>query len=441
MAGRATPGPQFTKKRRARQFAAYLIAARMNVGLSKPAQSREVRRRAPNYSIIAAMIRSNTPKLAWLALILLLGMPSTQALQVTGLYSERIAVTNESDGERNRAYREALESVILKVTGQRRWLDDALVRQALNNAQRYVEAISYSSETVPLDNPRPEPAEPEPNADADDPGAADEETAPPAPTTREQRYINVQFARSLIDEMLAGADIPVWDSNRPSVLVWMVLQNAAGERRMLSADSNPEIMALLRQFAARRGLPIIFPLLDFADRQNLSEDAVWSLEEDSIRAASQRYGADSVLAARVHFTASGELVGLWQFIFQDQVQTFDGFDTDLQDYLYGPLDRITTELADYFAITPEARNRQSIRLRIDGIDDLAAYAALIDYVDNLALVEAVVPVALDGTRIDLRLDLVGNAQQLYDLIALDRDLLPISAAVSEVDTRHYRWTR
>ena len=226
------------------------------------------------------------------------------------------------------------------------------------------------------------------------------------------------------------------------VLVWMVMQNSAGEREMLTGESNPEIIALMREFAQRRGLPIIFPVLDFADRRNLNENQVWNLEQDAIRAASERYGADSILSARLHFTAGGELVGLWQFIFQDQVQVFDGFDTDLQNYLHGPLDRITTELASYFAISPETMTAQQASLRIDGVGDLRAYSALVNYVQGLGLVESVTTVALDGSRLDLRLNLRGNPQQLSELIALDRDLLPVNSSTDETgDFLHYRWTR
>lgn len=408
----------------------------------------------PIYSIIAAMSRSSLYRSLVLALLLIALAPLASALQVNGLYSERVAVANESPAERTRAIREALESVILKVTGNTTWLSDPGVAQAINDAQRYVQAISYSSETVlqePASQADPQTA---PDSDAQAPASnnqapvsngqtpASDAQLPARPMTREQRYITVQFAKSLIDQILGNADIPVWESNRPSVLVWMVLQNAAGERLMLTADSNPAIMALLRDFANRRGLPIIFPLLDFADRLNLSEDEVWALDEEAIRAASARYGADSVLTARVHFTASGELVGLWQFIFQDQVQTFDGFASELQDYLFEPLDRITAQLAAYFAITPQERTLRSVNLRIDGIDDLAAYAELINYVDGLSVVESAVPTALDGTRIELRLSVIGGVQQLNEVIALDRDLLPVNdPREAEGDILRYRWTR
>lgn len=385
-------------------------------------------------------------------LLLALGwFAGISALPVTGLYTERVAVANESDSERNRAFQEALEAVILKVTGTQNWSSNPAVNDAIRNAQRYVEAISYSSETVAIEPGELEVAateEAEDSAAQEEVSTSDADSTPPAapvapqPTTREQRFISVEFAPSLINQLLTSAGIPVWDSNRPSVLVWMVMQNSAGEREMLTGESNPEIIALMREFAQRRGLPIIFPVLDFADRRNLNENQVWNLEQDAIRAASERYGADSILSARLHFTAGGELVGLWQFIFQDQVQVFDGFDTDLQNYLHGPLDRITTELASYFAISPETMTAQQASLRIDGVGDLRAYSALVNYVQGLGLVESVTTVALDGSRLDLRLNLRGNPQQLSELIALDRDLLPVNSSTDETgDFLHYRWTR
>ena len=380
-----------------------------------------------------------SPLLLCLAILTGLSFQVSLALPVTGLYSQNVAVANESDAERDRAFRDALAAVILKVTGEARWLAHPVVANALANAQSYVEAIAYSSEIIPI-----EPAAEEELA-VEKETAADEilELEPVSvPTSYEQRYVEVDFAASLIDQLLTDAEIPVWDSNRPSVLVWMALQNAAGERSLLTSDINQEIIDSIQNFAQLRGLPVIFPVLDFEDRRNLNEDLVWALDEESIRRASERYAADSVLTGRLHFTDSGELVGLWQFIFQDRAEVFDGFDTELEDYLYAPLDKITNQLASYFAIVPEAANTEFVRLQVEGVGDLQDYSALIAYVSNLGLVESVLPAALDGERLDLQLGLVGSAGQLFELIALDRDLLPIQSSQTGLEpVLHYRWTR
>ena len=81
-----------------------------------------------------------------LGLALLFASATIQALTVTGLYSEQVAVANESDAERSRAFKEALQAVILRVTGEPRWLDHPTITAAVENAQSYVEAIGYFSE-------------------------------------------------------------------------------------------------------------------------------------------------------------------------------------------------------------------------------------------------------------------------------------------------------
>jgi len=385
----------------------------------------------------------NRPKHRWLLCLLLLGVAgsplSINALQVSGLYSERIAVANESDAERNRAFRHALSAVILKVTGERRWLEHPAVEQALDNAQSYIEAIAYSSEEIAI----PQRAAATQDT-APDPDAIEEEpnNASLLPRTIERRYVEVDFSSRLINELLTNANIPVWDSNRPSVLVWMALQDANGNRTLLTSDINQEIIDSIQTFATERGLPVIFPVLDFDDRRNLSEDLVWALDEAAIRRASERYDADSVLTGRLHFTASGELVGLWQFLFGTRVDVFDGFATELEEYLHTPLDRVTSQLASYFAIVPEALSSATVRLTVEGVSDLEDYSALIAYVGNLGLVESVFPAAIDGEQLELELALVGGAEQLFELIALDRDLLPIqSSQTGSQPVLHYRWTR
>lgn len=384
------------------------------------------------YSIIPPMIAQlkqiSLYSLMLLTLLLISWQPSV-ALQVSGLYSQQIPVTNDGEAERNRAFREALAAVVVKVSGDPRWLENPAIERAIAQAQNYVEATTYISELIQL------PLE-DNTASAD----TDEEQF----YTTEQRIISVNFAAAFIDELLADADIPVWDGNRPSVLVWMVLQSSAGDREFLTADSNPEIVKVMQDFAVARGLPIIFPVLDFEDRRTLSENIAWNLDEAAISSASERYGADSILAGRLHFTASGELVGLWQFQFQDEADVFDGFDSELQSYLYEPLNRITTQLAGYFAILPESIDGETIRLRIDGIKNLNAYSALLNYVENLGLVAAVTTAEVDGERIELQLSLVGDTRQLYEQIALDRDLVPINNTLEDSSLAtllHYRWTR
>lgn len=374
------------------------------------------------------------------------------ALQVAGLYSHTLEVANESNSERDRAFGDALAAVIVKVTGEQRWLLDPAVIQAVNNASSFVERVSYSSEIQLIEAPT-ETTEvtdiAQESLSIDEPLAEDESlakdesaVAEPVLVEIEQRFINVEFSESLIDDLLIDAKIPLWDSNRPSVLVWMALQDESGQRSFLNAENHPDIVAMIQSFAERRGLPIIFPVFDFEDRRSVNEDIIWSLDDEVIRSASTRYGADSIMSGRLHFTAGGELVGVWQFMFQDQLVRFDSVDLELASYINAPLDKITTQLANFFAIVPETNSKQSALLRVDGVGTLEEYSSLLSYISGLGLVEGVTTKSLAGQRIELSLSLVGEPNQLAELIALDRDLLPIGRDNLEDEVSfHYRWTR
>ena len=363
--------------------------------------------------------------LATLILLVLLLLPGTaQALLVDGLYSHRVAVADHSDEERTRAYGEAFAAVILKLTGQERWLEHPAVAAARRRAAGFVEAVAY---------------------------------------TDQQRYIEIDFSEQLMDELLRRAGIPMWGSNRPSVLVWMVLQQVTGERRVLALDagrattalpalgtgsaaarpiSEEQVGAFIQAIANERAVPMIFPLLDLEDRRNLPPNTLWRLDEEILRTASRRYGADSILAGRLLETPGGELVGLWHFIFQGSAIVFDGLDQSLEAYLHTALQRVTNELAANYAVVRRESRSYSARLRVDGVADLAAYVGLLRYLQSLSVIETITTAALEGERIELQLRLDTDPRQLTEVIGLDRDLLPVSSTRgTAANVLHYRWTR
>ena len=339
----------------------------------------------------------------WLCLA---GSSSVYALQVPGLYSHSVVVANESQGERSRAFSEGLSAVLIKLTGKPEALELAGVARAISNAASFVEGVSYA-----------------------DLGSAG------------QRQLTVDFSPTLVDELLERQGVPVWNSNRPSVLVWMALQEESGGRRLFDPELDAELFSTLRSFAESRGLPLIFPVLDFEDRRGLSSDQLWDLEVAAIERASERYSPDSILAGRLLITPSGELVGLWRFQFRGEARLIDGLDTELAAYLESPLREVTSQFVETFAASQATLMQQELSLRVDGIRDLADYAALNAYLLQLGAVNALTLSELDADRLELNLNVAGGEQRLRDLIALDRNLRAIDSSATEPGLLHFRWTR
>lgn len=332
---------------------------------------------------------------------------AAQALPVEGLYEQLIEVSDQGDAERRRAYREAFSRVIVKVSGELRWLDHPAVRGALAAPDNYVAEVSYR-------------------------------------TRQGQTAIDVRFDQQLIEDLLVRAEIPIWDRNRASVLLWLTVQDASGRRVMLGSGSDHELHQQARVFSEQRGLPVLIPILDLTDRQLVTQDESWALDDDALRAAGERYGADSVLAARLLEMPGGELVGLWKFIFRDQVQTFDHMGAIDQRYVEQPLDTATSILAQHFALLPRDLEREDeVLLRVDGITDLSNHRILIDYLESLSLIRDVRLAAIRPDGLDLRITMVADRYRLAELISLDRDLRPEGFELGGTlsDVLHYQWTR
>ena len=85
---------------------------------------------------------------------------------------------------------------------------------------------------------------------------------------------------------------------------------------------------------------------------------------------------------------------------------------------------------------------ETVQLKVEGISDLSAYSLLMNYVSGLGLVQNAKASSLNGEILELELDLLGGSAELFELIALDRDLLPIqSSQRDDLKVLHYRWTR
>lgn len=334
-----------------------------------------------------------------------------RALPVQGLYQQEIAVANQSDQERRRAYRDAFARVVTKVTGERRWLEHPQIVSALSSAYRYVAEVSFRS------------------------GAG-------APGQIGQ--LDVRFDQTLIDNLLDSANIPVWDVNRASVLLWITVQDIDGRRTMLGSSAEHALLDQVRAFSDERAVPVLIPLLDLEDHLMVNVDRAWTLDTQALRQAANRYAADSVLAGRILITPAGDLVGFWQLIFRDDVQVFDHINNELASYMDLPLDRAAVTLAGYFGlVASEFEREDQVLLRVDGINDLQNHTRLLQYLESLSVVRQVKLSALRSDSLDLSLQLVGTRQILTDFISLGRDLEPVNFVPGQPvgDVLHYRWTR
>lgn len=357
-----------------------------------------------------------------LALGLLLSAGPAFAAEVSGLYVAAATVTSRDDErERQQGFSAGFREVIVKLTGRRDSLDNPVVARALGSPQSYVATWSYNT-LLPTD-PFAQPGQPA------------------------RIEMQVTFFESGVQQVLNEAGIAIWPSNRPDTLVWVTLQDELGERYRASAlpEEGGDLLTAIRAEATQRGVPLLFPLQDFADLRSLSIEQLWNFDINALRIASSRYQGESILALRVFRSLSGDVSGKAVYIFRDQVQEFDVLESALEPFVEGSIDLVAANLASYYAILRSGAGNDSeeqVLLTVDGVDSAGDYAGLMRYLGGLAAVSGIQVLSAHGASVELQLKTGGQARQLIESIALDRNLTAlgdVTRSGSEV-RMHYQWS-
>ena len=248
------------------------------------------------------------------------------------------------------------------------------------------------------------------------------------------RILKIAFEPSAIAKLLRDAGLPVWGSNRPTVLAWVAVSDASGRRILTDNDKNAELLSLEDE-AKRRGLPLLFPLLDLEDTSTVSTAEVWGLFLDRIDAASARYNPDVVLAARIQQDASGQWTGTWSYRVDNKWQELSDSAFTSNDLIDAMVDKLADQLARRYAV---GSSRGNMLLKVEGINNLEDYAAVTKYLQSLTPVVDLNVVDVNGNEALFRISSDGSSQQLIQIINLDHNLLLLSPGDANNPVQ-YRW--
>ena len=126
------------------------------------------------------------------ALILACFSLHSLAEEVSGLYSGLVPVVDQSSESQQQGVREALNQVLVKLTGNSNIVNSSNVIPFLTNPNAFVAGVGFRS--LPASDSTVEP----------------------------ETGLEVSFSRKGIDQLIRQAKLPVLPSNRPKLLVWIL---------------------------------------------------------------------------------------------------------------------------------------------------------------------------------------------------------------------------
>ena len=317
------------------------------------------------------------------------------AEEVSGLYSGLVPVADQTAESRQIGVQDALEQVLIKLTGNSNIIWVPSLQSFLANPDRYVSSVGFSR--LP------------------DAGLGLE------PGVESGLGLAVSFARQAIDQIIRQAQLPVLPSNRPRLLVWIVRDDTDKGRGFINEHSPSGIeqgsspLDHFDQAMQIRGIPYVLPAYDLKDQLSLSVNEAWSLNADLIDNASNRYETDGWLALRFYVTSSGEVRGTWlsQVGGSRQLRNFHA--ASGQPFMAEAVDELVDNLAQSFTYIPQV-NPDDLVVQVDGVVSFDDYTAVLAQFSKLELVQSLKVFAVDGPEMTLRVKVEGGVGLLQSAL-------------------------
>jgi hypothetical protein len=304
-----------------------------------------------------------------LACCVMLAQPIAAGAEVS-VYQAVVPLAGTTAADRDAGFGDALRSAAVRASGQRNAGSNPVVAAAAADPSRFVRQYSTSADHM----------------------------------------LKVGFDAEAMDGLLQRAQLPFWPVERPVTVVLLVIPSVAGgQRAVLASDRVPE-RAEVERAALARGVPITWP-----------QSIVGAQQVRAILAAGQgtavpgEWGGAALLAGA---GTSGSIA----WVFSEGGRSARG-DGGLQE----GIDLAADSLAARYA-PASSRGVATIAIRVGGIEDVRAYARLVDYLESLSLVRSVGVSGLQGKVVSLDITLRGDLEQLRRIAALDTHLVPAAAA-------------
>ncbi len=336
-----------------------------------------------------------------LTIIASLWISTASAALVKSLYSAQIPVPDTTSQAQQKAMSTALKQVLVKVSGDSNIINMPALQPDISQAESLIQSYSYN----------------EPTDDKD------------------PLLLQVQFEPGAINQLLTKVQKRPWSKDRPLTLIWLAVTDNQGNTQQIN-DNSPEAQ-IIKQDAALRGLPIIFPILDLQDLNNISINDIQIANPPAIKTASSRYNANAILVGYIHATIDNNWQSNWTLMSGDTTLTWSIPGTDENQILT----TVTDDVANALATTATARSpavkttatssAAEVTIQIDDVTDMDQYAAIMKYLQNLASVKKAELLDTSPTNIIVKLTCAGTTTQLISALNLDKKIVPTDSDTTE----------
>jgi len=320
----------------------------------------------------------------------------SHAIVVPGLYEAEVPVIDQSSTSRKRGIAAALRSVLVKLTGDRNVAGRNVVDYIVERAENYVQKFEYRSIEVNSENQQ---------------------------SPEKQLLLWVKFNADALNGSLREYSIPVWGKERPSTLVWLATQDNK-PRRLIATEDPSGYLDILKQSAIRRGIALVYPLLDLEDTFRVKASDIWGGFHGPVLEASERYGADAILTGSIEPILENLWEARWSVTLHNQTMTWSTQGESPDIILDEGIDGLADILAQHYAQAGGNAYRSEVEIIVEGISDYEHYVKAMQYLASLNSVTNVLTRTAEHNRVTFLVTALGGESAISQAIKLGKVLEP-----------------
>jgi len=336
----------------------------------------------------------------FLALWLVAFWGTACAEEVDQLFEEEVLIAEVTPEAREAAIKEALEIVLGRIVAGNAVPDDPTVKTVLRHAKTYVREAQYA-------------------------------LLPTAAAASTKRLMRVVFNEAALLELMRNSPLGIWNEIRPATLVWLVVERD-GQRNFFKTETQPDIEAALHRAARRKGLPLLFPLMDLEEQRSVSFNDVLGVYSERLLAISARYDVVSILAGLVSQDASGCWRAEWSHYFDGRIEQWPGQCERLDIALLSGMQGVYARLSNYYAVKPTIGEAGSVTLRIHGMQSMNDLSTVQRYLEAVPGVQSVRWLSAEDDRNLYKLHFQGERRTLEQALDLGTVLRRISSSAPHI---------
>jgi hypothetical protein len=217
-------------------------------------------------------------------------------------------------------------------------------------------------------------------------------------------------------------------------MVWLDYEVQGKPAAIIGANSGGDVSVMLKQETDRRGVPMVFPVLDVQDLGLISAPDIAGMNIPKLLNAAKRYTNDGMLTGHIVQDAAG-YNSQWKLVVGNDQWGWNITGKTLTDTLAAMADHVADALAGRYATVITNTVQSEFTLKVTNVSQADDFVQVMNYIKHLTPVSDVQLVQITGSDVIMKISLRGSRESFAEALSMGQKMTPVAT-----DGKQSEWT-